>query len=181
MRGISAAFGAFTMIIASGCGKAPPPAYAAPTDHEARLAYADALRASLKEPGNAEEGPPEGVEEDYVEAMARGARIHRAKAAIANNKNILSSLETLAKAELSGCVWTALDLDDATGDADVDPAAYPGHAYRCTVKIIHDTHRRGRVEATTDGYFFRNGNSFVYVGKAAHGFKRTKDVERGLA
>jgi hypothetical protein len=168
------------MVIASGCGKAPPPAYAAPTDYEARLAYADALRATLKEPGNPDEGPPEGVEEVYVEAMARGARIRRAEAAIANNKTILDSLETLAKAELSGCVWTPLDLEDATGGADVDPAAYPGHAYRCTVKIIHDTAPRGRVEATTDGYFFKNGNSFVYVGKAAHGFKRTRDVERGL-
>jgi hypothetical protein len=181
MRGIARAFGAFTMIFPTGCGEAPPPGYAVPSNYEARLAYADALRASLKEPGNPEEGPPQGVEEGYVEAMARGARIRRAEAAIANNKNILSSLETLAKAELSGCVWTALDLEDATGDADVDAAAYPGHAYRCTVKIIHDTYRRGRVEATTDGYFFRNGHSFVYVGKAAHGFKRTQDVERGLA
>ena len=180
MRGICGALGAFSMIIASGCGKAPPPAYAAPTDHEARLAYADALRASLKEPGNTEEGPPEGVEEGYIEAMARGARIRRAEAVVANNKTILSSLDTLAKAELSGCVWTALDLDDATGGADVNPAAYPGHAYRCTVKIVHDTDRRGRVEATTEGYFFKNGHSFVYVGKSAHGFKRTKDVEREL-
>ena len=168
------------MIIASSCGQAPPPAYVAPTDHEARLAYADALRAGLKEPGNTAEGPPEGVEEGYVEAMARGARIRRAEAAIANNKAILSSLESLAKAELSGCVWTALDLDDATGGADVDATTYPDHAYRCTVKIVHDTDRRGRVEATTDGYFFKHGHNFVYVGKAAHGFKRTIDVERGL-
>lgn len=168
------------MIIASGCGHTPLPAYAAPTDHEARLAYADALRAGLKEPGNTEEGPPEGVDEGYIEAMARGGRIGRAKAAIANNKAILSSLESLAKAELNGCGWTALDLDDATGGADVDAATYPDHAYRCTVKIIHNTDRRGRVEATTEGYFFKNGNSFVYVGKAAHGFKRTIDVERGL-
>lgn len=180
MRGIFRTFGASTVIIASGCGQAPPPAYAAPTDYEARLAYADALRASLKQPGNPDEGPPEGVEEGYIEAMARGGRIRRAEAAIANNKSILSSLETLAKAKLSGCVWTALDLDDATGGADVDRTTYPGHAYRCTVKIIHNTDRRGRVEATTDGYFFKDGRSFVYVGKAAHGFKRTIDVERGL-
>src|SRR5687767_14941186 len=148
MRGISWAVSVVFLATAGGCAQAPPPpppSYPAPTDLEARLAYADALQAGLREPGDPDEGPPEGAEEGYVEAMARGGRIARAEAAIENNDRILRSIASLSKAQPSGCVWTRLDLHDATGGADVDPGAYPAFAYRCSVRIVLDTERRGRV------------------------------------
>src|SRR5687768_14745774 len=120
MRGISWAVSVTFLAVTAGCANAPPPAYQPPTEPEARLAYADALRAALKEPGNPDEGPPANGDESYIEAMARGGRIARAKRAIENNATILSSISSLSKAEVSGCAWTGLDLEDATGGADVD-------------------------------------------------------------
>jgi hypothetical protein len=180
MRGISRAIFVVAISTAGGCAQVPPPSYQAPTGQEARLAYADALRASLEKPGDVDEGPPPGREETYLEAMARGGRISRAKHAIGNNEVVLKSIASLSRAEPGACTWTALDLDDATGDSDVDPASYPAFAWHCSVRIVHETAARGRVEASTEGYFFREGAKFVYVGKAAHGFKRSIDIERGL-
>jgi hypothetical protein len=169
-------------MLAAGCSNAPPapPAYPAPDAYTARLAYADALRASLRAPGNPDEAPPPGEESGFA-AMARGGRIARAERVIENNAVIRKSIASLATAEVSGCAWTALDLEEATGGADVDASTYPSHAWRCSVRIVHDTERRGRVEATTQGWFYKLGDRFVYLGKAAHGFKRSADIAKGLA
>jgi hypothetical protein len=170
------------IVMAAGCANAPPPPdYAAPAAFEARLAYSDALRAALRKPGNPDEGPPAGGDEGYLEAMARGGRIARAERTIENNQTIMNSIRTLSGAEPSGCQWTGLDLDDATGGADADADAYPSFAWHCSVRVVHMTPQRGQVEAMTEGWFFKLGSQFVYVGKAAHGFKRTRDIERGLA
>lgn len=180
MRGLSGAGAAILIALAAGCAQAPPPAYQPPTELEARLAYKDALRAALKEPGDPNEGPPPGGEESYIEAMARGGRIARAERAIESNATLLKSIASLSQAELEDCAWTALDVDEATGGTEDDSSTYPEWAWHCSVRIVHRTDGRGQVEAGTDGWFFRNGDKFVYVGKAAHGFKRTIDIERGL-
>jgi hypothetical protein len=182
MRGISGAACAIFIAAAAGCAQAPPPpAYAAPAEHEALLAYSDALRAALRKPGDPDEAPPAGDEEDYLEAMARGGRIARAERTLSNNETLLKSISTLSRTELSGCAWTRLDLDDATGGADVDSETYPAFAWHCGVRVVHMTAARGQVEAPTEGWFFKEGEAFVYVGKAAHGFKRTADIRKGLA
>lgn len=156
----------------AGCTKpAPAPAYPAPTADEARAAYATALEAALVEPGNPGEAPPEGKEESYIEAMARGARIERAENAIENNERVRSSIATLSAADPSGCAWQALDLDEATGGVERNTSGYPAYAWHCTIRVEHNTPTRGLVAAGADGWFFKEGGAFVYVGKAAHGFK----------
>jgi hypothetical protein len=167
VRGAAAALA----LLLAGCAGPPPPAYPAPSADEARLAYADALQAALVEPGDPNEPPPEGKEESYIEAMARGGRIARAEQAIENNARVHSSIETLSEAAPSGCEWKALDLEEATGGVEDNRSGYPAYAYHCTIRVVHNTPTRGLVAAAADGWFFRERGAFVYVGKAAHGFK----------
>ncbi|HEX2764687.1 MAG TPA: hypothetical protein VHM92_12705 [Allosphingosinicella sp.] len=160
------------LALATACARPEPsPAYPAPTLDEARLAYGAALEAAWVQPGDPNEPPPEGRDEGYFEAMARGGRIARAEAAIENNERIRSSIETLAQAAPSGCEWKPLDLADATDGAEANRAGYPASAWHCTLRVVHDTPALGPVAATTDGWLFRERGAFVYVGKAAHGFK----------
>jgi hypothetical protein len=153
--------------------------YDPPEPEFARQAYRAALGASLAEPPGRDTLEPPTGDEDYMSAMARGVRIARARAVEESNDAIHESMASLALVSPRDCRWSAFD---ASGLAPPPPGKppYPAHAYRCRVRVEHQTERRGRVAAETEGRFFREEDGWVYVGGAAHGFKTTRDLELGL-
>lgn len=153
--------------------------YDPPEPEFARQAYRSALYASMAEPpsiGSTE--PPQG-EEDDLSALARGVRIERAAAIEENNRAIERSMASLALVEPRDCRWAPFDRS-GLAPPPAGKAPYPSHAYRCDVHVEHDTDRRGRVVADTQGSFFRDEDGWVYVGGAAHGFKTARDRALGL-
>lgn len=170
---------AAALALAACAAPLPPPAYQQPSESQAKKAYRDALRNALREPGDKQEGPPPG-DESGLEAMMRGGRIERAARIENDNETILGSIDTLIDATPVNCVWAAFDRGELPGTSDETDPTYPDHAWRCGVTIVHDTARRGNVQADTEGFFYMRDDRYVYAGKAAHGFRASRDIAAGL-
>jgi hypothetical protein len=80
------------------------------------------------------------------------------------------ALNSLSDVEVKSCTQRSFWACDVGGRFEHKLGAQPDYAYRCAIQVTHTVPRLGRRTAPVEGFFFKSGETFVFVGAPAHGF-----------
>lgn len=143
---------------------ASEPAYAPPTDDEARAAYVRAIRADWIEspPPQPPEGPTAVVPGDTpTEAGRKVGSVMEYESEMNTRAAAPGRIQRFDRIALGECGWAGIDADDiqAAGRGRVEGI---GEGYRCAYEVFFDTPTRGRVSAEGAGYFFQREGSYDF-------------------
>src|SRR5688572_13055637 len=140
---------------------ASEPAYAPPTDDEARTAYVRAIRADLidtparRTPAGSTAIVPG---DSPAEAGGKAAGVLSSEAERNDRAMAQRNIDSLQRLTLGDCEWASVDADDIRPYGR-ERAEGVAKGYRCDYEVFHNTEQRGLVSASGTGYFFHRDGS----------------------
>ena len=153
---------ALAALLVTAC--ASEPAFAPPTEDEARAAYIRAIRADLIDTP-AQRTPAESSAiipgDTPAEAGRKAGGVLSSEAERNDRAMAQRNIESLGRITLGECEWAAIDPDDIRpyGRERVEGVA---QGYRCEYEVFHNTEQRGLVSARGTGYFFHRDGSYDF-------------------
>jgi hypothetical protein len=155
----------FLCMVLSACTS--DPAYAPPTNDEAKSAVIAGIHADLidgpihnKMPDN----PAVGPGDDPISGMKKVGGSMASLSELNDRADAQSDIDSLLKIEIGVCDWGSVDPDNlqAYGKERLIQGKI-SEAYTCTYEMYSDTSTRGQVSAKGRGYFYKASGGYFHA------------------
>ncbi len=160
------------LAVMSSCSQSPPPAptYAAPEPMQAKIALSNAMTRGFRSGPSAEETmPKEGLNgwNFYATAAAQSRE--------STNDMIESKISNLKEPTILNCEWQYVNTEQFDRRRAPPENRAPETAYLCTFVERYKA-SWGTSAGLGKGYFYRDGDTWVYDGEEVHGYKEEQKL-----